>query len=197
MTDNRYDELRPLVQLRVSDLINTAAANSHVDSEQLADIVKSATDAVRDAGREILCSQFERQRSALTAELDYLYPVRGNAFGHRWEHHTEMWADEVDPDGPLDSIAEVAHACWQEWQATHVPIVVTNWELDCDQDEIPRRFKSRVALLEEMIEQDAAAAHSGTLLTDILADDYNGDRVAMALDIGTATFDSYNVELAR
>ena len=49
-TDNRYDELPPLLQRCVSGLINSVAANGHVDVERLADVVNSATDAVRDAG---------------------------------------------------------------------------------------------------------------------------------------------------
>lgn len=73
------------------------------------------------------------------------------------------------------------------------PVIVANWYDERLNDEIPRRFASRRHLLEEMIDADTAAAHSGTLLTDILADDYDGDRDAMAAAIGTDSFDGYNV----
>ena len=95
-----------------------------------------------------------------------------------------------------DQLADVARECWRVWWVNYVPVVVTDWDVDDEGDEIPRRFASRLDLLEEMIERQERPNEVPTL-AGTLAEDYDYDRVAMACQIGTGAFDLYTVELAR
>jgi hypothetical protein len=49
--DNRFNELSVANQRMVSALINTVAANSHVEPRKLAVILADAIEAARDEGR--------------------------------------------------------------------------------------------------------------------------------------------------
>lgn len=156
---------------------------------------------------------FEVLRGTFRAELGYQYVylrrrelpdlVRIECRGPAWEHHVDLYTDVLaerlgsSAVSVADQLADVARECWRVWWVNYVPVVVTDWNVDADGDDVSRRFASRLDLLEELIEVDRAAAHSGVLLTEILAEDYAGDRVAMALAIGTGAFEPYTVELAQ
>ena len=155
---------------------------------------------------------FEALRETFRAELgcQYVYLrrrelpdlVRIECHGPAWGHHVDMYTDVLadrlrsSAMSVADQLADVARECWRVWWVNYVPVVVTDWDVDDEGDEIPRRFASRLDLLEEMIERQERPDEVPTL-AGTLAEDYDYDRVAMACQIGTGAFDLYTVELAR
>lgn len=147
------------------------------------------------------------------AELHDYEDANEHVFG-LLDYVAELFQDD-DPDrawvigvsicDAAQTVAEVARKCARVWEAQHVPVVLSHYPVDDERQPMSRRFPSRFAALEWIIGLDSGACDDnpavllgeGFTYETILADYYDSDAIAMALDIGTSVFDDFIVEVAQ